>query len=394
MKSIEVSQSHSKLRFALFIFFIVLGLVSLGIGLFSLLKQDTGWQTIELQNGQEYLSGDIVLEYNIGKSGASAMLEYKEVARIYTDVANRMYRLLDSTKYFDSTVNIYSISRAPNQPHTVDPLLYESLRLLCEEGGRSLYLAPVYELYRCVLDSSSDYYASMQDPAKDEDAAAYVSELLTFLSSDEHIALRLLENSQVELFVSDAYLAFAQEREILSLLDFGWYKNAFLVDAIAQELINAGHTFGVVSSYDGFSRNMDVSDQNYSLNVFVREDNEISMPARISYKGAAALVTLRDYPLSTNDRFRVYLYEDGTSVTLYVDARDGLSKAAAHELTAISKTKSCAFTALSIAPVYIAQSLDMSALDTLETKGITSVYVVDGNVKTTNASLVIERITK
>ena len=392
MKSIEVSQSHSKLRFALFIFFIVLGLVSLGIGLFSLLKQDTGWQTVELQSGEEYLGGDIVLEYNIGKSGASAMLEYKEVARIYTDVANRMYRLLDSTKYFDSTVNLYSISRAPNQTHTVDPLLYEALQLLCEKGGRSLYLAPVYELYRSVVDSSSDYYASIQDPAKNEETRAYVSELLAFLSSDEHIVLRLLENNQVELFVSDAYLAFAQQWEIACLLDFGWYKNAFLVDAVAQELIKEGHTHGVISSYDGFSRNMDASGQNYSLNIYVRKDNEISMPARISYKGAAALVTLRDYPLSTNDRFRCYLYEDGTSATLYVDARDGLSKVAAHELTAISKTQSCAQTALSIAPVYIAQSLDTSALEALEAQGITSVYAVDGVVQSTNAALIIEPI--
>ena len=392
MKSIEVSDSHSKLRFALFIFFILLGLVSLGMGLFSLLKQDTGWQTIELQSGQEYLSGDIVLEYNIGKSGASAMLEYKEVASIYTDVANRMYKLLDGTKYFDSVANLYSISKSPNQTHTVDPLLYEALQMLCEQGGRSVYLAPVYEQYRSIIDSSSDYYASLQDPLKNEDAAAYVNELLGFLSSDTHISLRFLGNNQVELFVSDAYLAFAQEWEITGLLDFGWYKNAFLVDAVAQALISEGHTLGVVSSFDGFSRNMDASEQSYSLNVFVRKDNEISMPARISYKGAAALVTLRDYPLSTNDQFRLYLYEDGTSVTLYVDARDGIAKAATHELTAISQTQSCAFTALSIAPVYIAQSLDTSALEALEAQGITSVYAVDGVAQSTNPALIIESI--
>ena len=394
MKNIEVSQSHSKLRFALFIFFIVLGLVSIGIGLFSLLKQDTGWQSIELQSGKELLGGDIVLEYNIGQSGASAMVEYKEVARIYTEVSNRMYKLLDGKQYFDSVTNLYSISRAPNQTHTIDPSLYASLQLLCEMGGRSLYLAPVYEQYLSAIASTGDYYAAKQDPAKSEEIAAYVSELLAFLLNDTHISLRFLENSQVELFVSDEYLAFAQEYGIEALLDFGWYKNAFLVDAIAQELTMQGHTLGVVSSYDGFSRNMDASGQSYLLNFFVRNENEISRSARIAYEGAATLVSLRNFPLSQNDQYRIYTYEDGTSLTLYVDARDGRAKTAAHELTAISKTQSCAFTALSLAPVYIAQSLDINALEALEAQGITSVYVADGTVQSTNPSLEIEHISK
>ena len=390
MKSIEVSQSHTRLRFALFIFFIVLGIVSLGIGMFSLLRQDTGWQTIELQSGEELLGGDIVLEYNIGQSGTAAMLEYREVSRIYTDTANRLYKLFDGTKYFADTTNLYSISKSPNQTLTLDGALYQALSLLCEKGGRSLYLAPVHAQYLSVMHSQDDYWAALQDPSKSEEVADYVDDLIGFVSNSAHIELSFLGENKVQLVVSDTYLAFAQENGIDAFLDFGWYKNAFLVDGIAQALTEEGHTLGVVASYDGFTRNLDASGQSYSLNLYSRQGNEISLPARFSYTGAATLVSLRDYVLSTNDEHRIYIYEDGTSVTLYLDDADGRAKVAAHELVALSKSQSCAEVALSIAPGYIAQSLDTSALQALQSQGITSVYFIDGTAQSTDPALVIE----
>lgn len=391
-QSIEVSQEKTTLRFILFIFFIILGLVSLGIGLFSLLSHDKGWQTVELQSGHELLGNEIVLQYNIGQGGIAAGAEYKQVSAIYTDEANRAYKLFDARTPFSGVVNLYAISQAPNQTLTVEKTLYDALKLAYEKQERSLFLAPVYEQYGIVIQSDSDAWAEVSDPQKDASVLAYVNELLAFIGDRNHIDLAFLEGNQVRLYVSEAYLAYARENEMTAFLDFGWYKNAFLVDSIAQALLGGGHSLGIVSSYDGFTRNLDASSQGYSLNLYNRTGNDLKMPAVLSYKGPAALVSLRDYAMNQADLQRIYTYQDGTAVTLYVDTADALCRTAAHNLVALSKERSCAEIALSVAPIFIASDLDTAALHALSAQGITSVYFTGDTPHATDATVSIELI--
>ena len=78
----------------------------------------------------------------------------------------------------------------------------------------------------------------------------------------------MLGDNKVCLNVSDEYLAFLQENGVDSLIDFGWLKNAFVVDYLAEVMIARGYTLGAITSYDGYTRNFDSLNTEYAFNVF------------------------------------------------------------------------------------------------------------------------------
>ena len=80
------------------------------------------------------------------------------------------------------------------------------------------------------------------------------------------LTLELLGGNQVKLNVADAYLQFAKANEITEFINFYWLKNAFIVDYMAEELEAAGFTGGIISSFDGFQRNLGATKGSYSQN--------------------------------------------------------------------------------------------------------------------------------
>ncbi len=267
----------------------------------------------------------------------------------------------------------------PNQTVTVDGPLYRAFEKMLGTGRRELYLAPVYAIYESVFACTEDYQLAYIDPGQNEASAAFIRDALVYIKDPSAVNLELLGENQVRLSVSEDYLAFATENGIDSFIDFGWMKNAFITDYLADTLTEAGYTHGSISSFDGFVRNLDGRDQTYGFDFSDRVGEavgQVQKLATLEYRGPASFVWLRDFMLGEQDRQHYYQTADGETRTSYIDLRDGSCRSAISSLLAYSYDGgvSCADILLSLLPVYIADEFDADAAETLADRTGGAIY--------------------
>ena len=114
------------------------------------------------------------------------------------------------------------------------------------------------------------------------------------------------------------------------------------MDYLAQEMTAAGYTNGLISSFDGFQRNLDTSNRAYSLNLLDRVEQDVYQAAILEYSGKSALVSLRNYPTSALSVQQYYQWSDGSYTSCHIDGTDGFSKTSVNDLLGYSKTAGCA----------------------------------------------------
>ena len=363
---VQLEQKNVKLRIVLLVICLIIAFVSIGAGISMLVNKQAGWQKVEITANATNCSSEFTLHYCFGQGEMSVSEEYRNVSRLYSQACEEGYR------YFYKDSELARINAAPNQNVTVSQPLYRALEQIVQANSRYVYLAPVYVEYNRVFLCETEAEASRYDPLAAPEQAKWLQELASYCADPQMIQLELLGENTVKLSVSGQYLAFAQEYEITEFLDFGWMRNAFIADHIADTLLSAGYTRGYTASYDGFTRNLDSG--NYTLNAFHREGAEVQLPAAISYNGPASVVVLRDYPMSAADRWHYFTFSDGHTVTAMVSPQDGGNHSALSELVAYSAEQSCAEMVLQLAPVYLCDTLDQSALLVLAEQGIHSVW--------------------
>ncbi|MBQ4051776.1 MAG: hypothetical protein IJD13_09100 [Oscillospiraceae bacterium] len=366
-KKIEVGTGNFKVRIILLIICLIAAAVFLGRGLHQLLNRPSGWQQVESTTKEVNCSADFTLNYYFGDAGLSVSAEYRQIAALYTEACEEGYR------YFHREGELNDL--LPGETVTVSEPLYEALRTVQDAGDRSLYLAPVYTEYDRIFLCETEAEAVLYDPARDEEIAAYIRKTAAFCNDPAMIDLKLLDGCAVRIEIADEYLAYAEENGIEEFLDFGWMKNAFIADHMAEKLIENGFTRGYIASYDGFTRNLDESGTRYSQNVFVRNGNLVDMPAVMEYQGPMSIVSLRDYPMGDLDRWHYFSFSDGRVVSVYLDP-EGMNRFACHELLAFSEAKSCAEVLMEAKSVWMAETLDEARLS--GTDGIGFVWAEDG----------------
>ena len=376
-QTIELSEANKKPRLILICILVVIAAVAFTAGVMSFVKGDPGWRTIEVTTGEVNCSEEFVFKYYFPSTRGAASAANKQIVSLYTEATQKAYWLFNADEVHGEIKNIAYLNHHPNEAVTVDPVLYGALELLTGSGNRHLYLAEVYSQYDNVFLSESDGEAAAQDPARNEEVRDYVNQILAFSNDPAHVSMELLGNNQVCLAVSDEYLAFAEENEFSNFVDFHWMKNAFIVDYFAQVMSDAGYTDGYIGSYDGFTRNLMNSAESFSFNVFDRLANEINLVARMEYAQPMSIVFLRNYPMANLDRWHYYIYADGTGATAYVDPADGLSKAAAVNLVSYAKNTGCAEILMEMLPVYVSESLDETALQSMTEHQIYSIWCKD-----------------
>ena len=377
IENIDVYSKHVWLRLSIVIALILLGVGLLTYSLFSLFSMDKGWRVIELDENCYMLSSELQLNYNLGASGAGAVVEYKKITPLYSEAAYKAYRAFNAYEEFDGIANLATLSKKVNCEVKIDPLLYDAIKLLQDNGSRHLYYAPLYAENASICDSDDDFYASELDPRLSEEAATYFEEVLQFVKSDEHIKLELLKDYKVKLYISKEYKSFIDKYKIGALVDFHWLKNAFIVDYIADELISAGYTFGYVTSYNGFFRNLSESVVPFSFNMYSKNGNDIYRGATVDAKNSA-MVSLRSFPLTSiysADGYTYYYYEDGRVVSPYISYEDGYDRAAVDSIFGVSDTRSCAEIAIKLYKYYSSDELDVSGVNSLKKDGINSAWI-------------------
>ena len=163
VQKVEVSEKNIKLRVILIVVFLVIGIAALTVFVASLLQKEDGWREIEADSSAPALSAEFVLQYQLG-SVDSPTAEYRAITEIYSREGREWFALLDCENEYQDTVNLYTLSRTPNQVLTVDPRLYRALAVMEANGGRYLYLQPLYSGYENLFFSGGDAYAALRDP--------------------------------------------------------------------------------------------------------------------------------------------------------------------------------------------------------------------------------------
>ncbi len=375
VQKIELSEKGVKKRAILAVALLAFGLAFLGYAVFRWLSYDEGWIRIEpTAQSAESVSSDTILLYELGVSDMSATAEYKAVSALYTDLCAKAYRIFHADYGFDDVHNPYYINRNIGQEIEVEPALYRAFEQIDRAQNRFLFAAPFYTEYRNMFYDTEDFSAARFDPYKSEDVAKYFAELSVYTSSEEHVRLELLGDNKVKLHVSQEFQAFAKENAIDTFIDFFWAKNAFIVDYIAESLVEEGYLYGSISAYDGFMRTFDPrKNASYSYNLISRYDGKVYDAGKLEYKGQNSIVFLRSFKTSDRDMI-YYRYEDGTERHGYVDVKDGLCKNALDTLVSYSHDRSCGEVLLSVMPIYIENAVDHERLTSLALEGVYSLW--------------------
>lgn len=386
---IELSESNIKLRWILIVVLLAIGAVSIMVGLTSMLNTEPGWQTVEVSAKETNCGGDFILQYDFSEAGTGATAQFKQLTQVYSDAAVRAYRLFSSEVLEEGLYNVAYLNAHVNEPVRVEKELNEALSLAAGYGSRQVFTAPAVVEYNRVFLCETPEEAALYVPAKDAETAAWLAELGAFLSDPEMIRLELIGEEQVQLTVSEEYLAFAEENEIDILFDFGWMKNAFIADYLASVLIENGFTCGYLASFDGFTRNLDTRGTQYGFNLFDRKDSGVYLPAVMQYTGPRSIVFLRDYPMDEQDRWHYYAFENGEIVSVLLNPEDGMPLSAAANLVGYGEF-SCGEILLKMEPLFIADSLDTAALKALAEEDVYSIWFEEWEMRYNDAALTLE----
>lgn len=375
---IELPEGRLGLRLALVIVLIALAVGSFALGIGSIFSTEPGLAEISALSGEMNAGSDFTFYYYLGYGGEDATDERRALRSLYTEAATQALALF-SAEIESGEGGLYYLSRHPNEEVRVDAALYSALETLEASGTRYHYLAPLYEQYRALSSSGSDAEAAQYDPRLDAAQGEFFAQTAAYASDEAAVGLELLGEGRVRLRVSEDYLAFARENGIGAFLSLGWMENAFVADYLAGVLAGAGYTRGALISEDGFMRCLDAeTGTEYTFDFTHREGNTVTSLAQLHFSGNVSLACLRDYPAAGSGAEGYYQYADGALRSPYLDAADGLDRCCAPELCAYSFDTGCAALALALAPVFIADTLDMGALETLEIAGISVYYTSNG----------------
>lgn len=323
----------------------------------SMLTGDIGWQEISVSRSETGISTQFVLMYDIGASDTAVIAERKAVSLAYGDTADEAYRVMSNLD-FEHYQNVAYLNAHPNEDVKVDPLLYGAFRQIEESDSRYIYFAPLFGMYNSLFASRTDEDAMKFDPEFDDGARTFAQEIAAYANDPASVQISLLGDNTVRLNVTDDYLSYAEENEIDSFVDFGILLNAFITDAIADNLISQGLTNGMISSYDGYSRTL--GDLPYSLNVYTPEQGG-KQTAVVTYDRAMALVTLRSFPVKSMDTSGYFTYTDGTVRAPYI-GDDGMLRCAADYFAVFSQQGGCAAAALRALPAFTSDRFSPNAL--------------------------------
>lgn len=351
---VELSEKNKNLRLIAAIMLLVIGVLGITVGIMSLLNQETGWQSVQVTTQERNCSESFLLQYHFAGSGADATAVNNKLQKTYGDASVKAYQLFTPDEAITNVNNVYYVNHHPNEIITVDPVLYAAFEKL--EGTPYLYLGPAYSYYCSIIFNTEEILIPEMDPRTSAEGKAFVERIAEFAADRNEVKLELLGDNQVKLHVSEAYLAFAQDEEIENFIDFGYMTNAFIIDYLAQVLMDADLTDGYLVSADGYTRNL-VADEKFGFNIFDREGNTVYPAGAMEYYGPMSIVFLKDYPTAKSDMN--YRANGDRFIHLFTDPADGMYRTSVENLVSYSYDLGCADVLLKMLPSYVGDSFSL-----------------------------------
>lgn len=379
VERIEVSGKHLGLRLALFFAALTLAVAALGYGVYAWLSTDPGWVEIEDSTGEVSCSQEFTFRYLVREGDMEATDRLRSLRAAYGQLSVRGYRLFTLYESFEDpedlgvSHNMKYINDHPNEDIQVDPVLYRAFEQAAAAGSRAVCLGPLYSVYGDLFFCEDDLSAQELDPFRNEETARFCRELAEFANDPDHVSVTLLGEDTLRLNVSPQYQAYAEGIERTCYLDFGWQRTAFLADYLAGELEARGFTSGVLSSYDGVTRQLgeDTGPQTFTLYDWTGE--RAVTAAQAEFERPVNGVSLRTFPLNELDEGRCYVFENGSLRYSYIDAADGLCRASTDSLTLYSGEAGCGALALAAEPILISDGFYPKAFRELAAQGIQAI---------------------
>lgn len=391
VKKVELSEKNIVIRIIAVIVLLVIGALGITYGISQLTSKTSGWITVTADDATKgNCSDDFVFLYDMGEGNVA---ERRAIMKLYSEVTSDAYKYFSADEEFENINNVYMINANPNKELQIPGELYKAFELLEKNEAEYLYLGPIYNQLNSVFMSTTDEEAEVFDPYHNEEVLEFFQSQLLYINDRDAIRLELLSDNKVILHVSDEYLSYANTNGIDTFIDFFWMKNAFIIDMIADRLIDKGYTKGTLSSYDGFQRVLYDSKEVFATSMYDTSLEKAVIAASMRRAGMNNTVTFRNYVLSpSKDSAHYYVYADGATVNSYVDATDGMYKSALNTYIGYSKTLSCAQILLSMAPSYIAGEFDASVIHALKEDGINSVYTSGSIIYYNDSKLKLEEV--
>ncbi len=379
VERVEVSDKHVGWRIALFFVALTVAISGLGYGVYAWLSTDAGWVEVEDSTGEVSCSQEFTFRYLITEGGMGATDLLRTLRGAYGELSVRAYRLFTVYEDFDDpedvgvSHNMKYINEHPNEDIQVDSVLYQAFEQAEQAGSRAVCLGPLYSVYGDLFFCEDDSSAQELDPFQNEEMARFCQELADFAREPEHVSVTLLGENTLRLNVSQQYQEYAEGVGRTCYLDFGWQRTAFIADYIANELSARGFTAGVLSSYDGITRQLgkDTGPQTFSL--YDWPGDRALIAAQAEFEEPVNAVSLRTFPLNELDEGRCYVFGNNSLRHSYIDMTDGLCRTGTDSLTLYSREEGCAALILEAEPIFISDGLFPSAFGQLSAQRIYAV---------------------
>ena len=340
-------------RLFIVILLVVIAACSFTFGINYLINGEKGYQEVTVSTNSPSSAFEMKFIYNFGQTDLSVPAEKRAVTKLYSDLSLYYYHLFDVYKTYSGLNNIASINNSPNVELTVPSDLYNSLKIATKDEHRNIYLGPIYEVYNVLFSCESDIDASNWDPLKSSEIRSYFDSILEFAKSDNYIHLEFKDDNVIILHVNEEYIALAKEIGVSHFIDFYYIKNAFIVDFIADKMIESGYTHGSISSLDGYVRNFDDTGNEYSYDYFNTTDHGIEAVGKLTYTNFSSICTLHPFVLTDLEASEfIYQYKNGEYVTRYISIEDGLSHDSSCAVVVFSEKLKCTDLMYAVLPYY------------------------------------------
>ena len=379
---VEISEQNKTLRLIAAIALLVIGALGITVGVMNALRKDTGWQGVQISTQERSCHESFLLQYNFGQSGVEATAVNQKLQTVYAEACVKAYQMFTPDEEISGVNNLYHINRHPNEVITVDPALYAAFEKM--DGTPYLTMGPVYDYYYSVIYNAPEDVVPQMDPVTDGETAAYIGDLMAYGTDETAVRMELLGSNQIRLFVSDDYLQFAQEEEIENFIDFAYLTNAFIIDYLADVLVENGLTDGFLTSVDGYTRNL-CDGVEFCFNIFDKEENLVYPAGVMEYQAPISIAYLKDYPTANDDTN--YRQNDDHFVHLFADPADGIYRLAKEELVSYSYEGGCADVALKMLPGFVGKDFSVPS-------GVYSIWCEDGNIYYNDEAVTIGQLLK
>lgn len=337
----RISTDHIKnprLRLLLVILALAIAAGAFYYGFHQLFSVEPGWTQLEADGSAGLnVSSDFVVQVELGAGNETPLAERKMLTTVYSAAAREAYTLYTTQEFVADVYNLWFINHHPGEEIQVNEKLFRAMQTSLS-AGNWLYLGPVYEVWDSVWFSQTDEEAAAADPRKDAELAEFAKRVAGYVNSGD-ITLELREENKVCLKISEEYKTFGEEYGITRWLDFGWQKNAFIIDDLADTLTAKGWNKAVLSSKDGFIRCLDERGS-FTLNILADTGTIVQQIAEAQYQGPAALLMM--LPAPGGERSHAYRYRDGTLRTAWISLKDGLDVRPVDGLAAYAEEGGCA----------------------------------------------------